>query len=309
MLLFSFTPMDLLSDIPDFVRSEIFSSTAQTSPTTTTHHSPFWQKWHELGLVVEKCVTPETSFQELTLRDLLASLPCGSVQATDANGFWSSTAFPSHFKFTTHSHFLSTGSRTGIAYDPRPGLTFVLESPCAEVHIQSQTVKIPKITNAATFVFLLQHFQLNRGMYEDQQRRLNASFSMEMEMERDHRCADEADEADDEADGGGGGGEVHVTYSAIRMPEHIDSVPPTDSGIVYPTTTTASKQQSSTVVDLDSYLARWKRGETNGRSGKPTAEKIAEMAGISQLELKKWLTAKGTTWTQMLIKHGFRDGK
>ena len=113
--------MDLLSDIPDFVRSEIFSSTAQTSPTTTTHHSPFWQKWHELGLVVEKCVTPETSFQELTLRDLLASLPCGSVQATDANGFWSSTAFPSHFKFTTHSHFLSTGSRTGIAYDPRPG--------------------------------------------------------------------------------------------------------------------------------------------------------------------------------------------
>jgi hypothetical protein len=280
--------MDLLSDIPDFVRSEICCAPSSSPSSSSSMASPFWQKWNELGSVVEKIVTPETSFQELTLRDLLASLPLNSVQATDANGFWSSSAFSSNFKFTTHPHFVST------AVSSSTSLLFVLESPCIDVDVQKKIVKIPRITNAATFVFLLQHFHLGDNNEQGRKRPLLVPSSsltvQEMEM--------------DEGAGGGDDDEEvvsNVTYSATNVTHAISSLTPLDAGILK----TAS---ASTVTDIDSCLQRWKRGETNGRTGKPTVEKIAEMAGMTQLDLKKWLAAKNTTWTQMLITHGFRDG-
>lgn len=304
--------MDLLSDIPDFVRSEICcpsgpvptgsSSSAAAAPTETPATSPFWQKWNELGLVVEKCIAPETSFQELTLRDLLASLPLNSIQATDANGFWSSTAFPSNFKFTTHPHFMST--TMSAAARSTNGILFVLESPCVDVHVQKQIVKLPRITNAATFVFLLQHFQLQsseclRVDHIKQPHNTRTPSDMAMDCEGPSNTSNEDEDADE--------GVVNVTYSAMPMTSQPSSVTPMDAGIVKAPPSTSSSSSTSS-VDIDSILERWRRGETHGRTGKPTVEKIAEIAGISQLDLKKWLSTKGTTWTQTLIKHGFRDG-
>jgi hypothetical protein len=274
--------MDLLSDIPDFVRSEICSPSSPATTGQNQHTNPFWKKWNDLGLVVEKIVTPETSFQELTLRDFLASLPLGAVQGIDANGFWSSTALPSNFRLTTHQHFQHVRNADDV-------VTFVLESPTTDVSVRDRIVCIPKITNAATFVFLLQHFQLPT---EGTKRNMSVAAvtvpppspqppSMEVEEDND----------------------VVVTYSATPLSNPPSSVTPLDVGIV----TNNHRAAATTKPDIDDCLRRWKRGDTNGRTGKPTVEKIAEMAGITQLDLKKWLATKGTTWTLMLTQHGFRD--
>ncbi len=62
--------------------------------------------WAQLGRVVRTYpytahVTP-TSFGRVTLRDVLAALPPGSV-CTDASNFWSTTIWP-HVKLTTHKY-------------------------------------------------------------------------------------------------------------------------------------------------------------------------------------------------------------
>jgi hypothetical protein len=292
--------MDLLSDIPDFVRAEISSSLPTPPPSATTEpfsSNPVFRKhWNELGAFVERIICPDTSFQELTLRDLLSSLPFGSTQATDAFGFWSSTAFPTQFKFTTFAHWTSITSTSPTTTTPTT--LFVLESPGFEPNWNplTRTIQIPKITNAATFVFLIQHFSPPSLTTPCRQQGLSV--------------------AKEEA---GGGGEVTETdeeeeivscaYSAVPFDPSIHSHSHVsshyDRGIFTPAAPASASP--STTLNVDDLLERWKRGETRGRTGKPTVEKIAELGGITQLDLKKWLSSNGFTWTQMLIKHGFRE--
>lgn len=292
--------MDLLSDIPDFVRAEISSSSSGLSfASSSTSTSSFRQRWDDLGGFVERILCSETSFQELTLRDLLSSLPFGSVQATDTSGFWSSTAFPAHFKFTTFVHFQHLTRQE--EFFAAPNLLFVLESPGTQPSWNSHTkiVQIPKITSAATFVFLFQHFVAPSSTTSSHYTSTGGGGGGVTSTPEQQHVEDENMEDEDMV-------VASVTYSAVPFDPAIHSVlAPKD--MIHHQHQHHHHQTSSS--DIDGLLERWKRGDTKGRSGKPTVEKIADLGGMTQLDLKKWLTTNGVTWTQMLIKHGFRDNQ
>ncbi len=284
--------MDLTEDIPDFVKFHF--DPQRRNGSAEASDDPFQQKWNDLGqFVKQQFFTGASSngISEVTLRSFIACAPLGTTQLHGT--LWSCTFLPPHVKLTSWTYVDEQKLYHAAQQSSEPITIVSFESPFVTPRVFSygfsELIAIPTFACVQTIFFLVSRMFVFSNIPEPVPTP-SATTDVEERKKSSNETSNSAEiEVEDEI--------TSSTYSESPIQHRVSSVPQIERF--------SSLQPIST--DIHVLLRRWK-SEIKNR-GKPTVEKIAELGGITQQELKKWLTSHNVTWTQMLTQHGFRDPK